>query len=181
MRLFIALQLPNAVIAELAAVQERLRHAAQPVRWVEPQSIHLTLQFLGETPAEHVPALLAALHAIPPTALALQLGHLGAFPNLRASRVLWVGIAGDTTGLKELHAAVVRATAPLGFVAEARPFNPHLTLGRVRPDASPAQRHQIGAALTAADQPAALHWTSTGPVLYASSLTPQGAVYEVLG
>jgi RNA 2',3'-cyclic 3'-phosphodiesterase len=181
LRLFIALPLPAAVHSELAAVQERLRRQDVPVRWVAPQGMHLTLQFLGATDSALVEPLLAELSLIEPIHLELRLGALGAFPDPRAPRVLWAGIAGDTDGLHQVQVAVIQATRQYGFKPEARAFHPHLTLGRVRPEATSNQLHRLSAALAAAAPPAECAWTSAGPLLYASTQTPRGAEYRVLG
>lgn len=180
MRLFIALPLPPAVIAELAAVQRRLRPAAPSVRWADPAGIHLTLQFLGEAPAEQAPPLLAALAAIAPPPFELHLARLGAFPGPQRPRVVWAGITGATGALADLQLAVLAATTPLGFVPEARPFSPHLTLGRVRPDARPEQTRALADLLARAAPPAPVAWPGGAPRLYQSTLTPQGAVYTLL-
>lgn len=179
MRLFIALSIPDEVRRELARAQAGLR--GLPVRWADPAGIHLTLQFLGETAEGSVPPLLAALAAVPATTFPLRLAGLGAFPNLRQPRVVWAGLDGDLAALARLQAAVLAATAPLGFVPEERPFRPHLTLGRVRQEAGPEERRAIGRAVERAAALAPLSWEAAGPTLYQSTLTPRGAVYKALG
>jgi len=187
MRLFIALKLPTDVRDELATVQQRLRRTeAHPVKWVAPQSIHLTLQFLGEVPEAQLPAILQALEAVrtmaaqcPP--LQLRLTDAGAFPNLRRPQTLWVGIAGELEGLTRLHQAVIAATEPLGFQPETRPFRAHLTLGRVRREATPAQRAALGTALGSLSPPRSIAWQSGYPLLFRSTLTPMGSIYTELG
>jgi 2'-5' RNA ligase len=179
MRLFIALGLPQEVREELARLQGRLR--GLPVRWADPAGVHLTLQFIGETPEASAPALLEALAGLPAAPFPLRLDGQGAFPNLRQPRVLWVGLGGDLTALGRLQAAVLAATAPLGFAPEARPFRPHLTLGRVRQDAGLEERRAVGRAVEGAAPPAPLSWQAGAPTLYQSTLTPAGAVYTPLG
>jgi 2'-5' RNA ligase len=181
MRLFIALELPDLVKAELAAAQGRLRAGGHPVRWADAAGVHLTLQFLGEADPGLVGPLLAGLAAIPAAPIALRLDGLGAFPSARQPRVVWAGVAGDTAALARLHAAVTAATGPLGFPAEARPFSPHLTLGRARQDARPEQLRALGEALRAAAPPAPAAWDAGPPTLFRSELTPRGAIYTALG
>ncbi len=187
MRLFIALKLPAEVLDELTAVQQRLRRTeAHPVKWVAPQSIHLTLQFLGEVPEAHLPAILQALEEVRDAAahqspLRLRLAAAGAFPNLRRPQTLWVGMAGELEGLTRLHQAVIAATEPLGFQPETRPFRAHLTLGRVRREATPAQRAALGSALGSLSPPRSITWQSGHPLLFKSTLTPTGSIYTELG
>lgn len=178
MRLFIALELPEAVKAELAAVQGRLPREA--VRWVRAEGMHLTLQFLGEADGGLVEPLVAALAAIPRVPLQLRLAGLGTFGG-RTPRVVWAGVAGDTEALARLQAAVVAATAPLGFVAEARPWSPHLTLGRARQDARPDALRALADAVRRAPPPAPLEWDAGSPILFESKLGPRGAAYVALG
>lgn len=178
MRLFIALDLPQPIRAELASAQARLR--AHPLRWADPSGIHLTLQFLGETGEALVPPLREALAAIPAAPLSLALAALAGFPSMGQPRIVWAGVGGDTARLAQLHAAVIVATAPLGFTPEERPFRAHLTLGRARQDARPDQLRALGQALARAEPPAPLTWDAGPPHLFQSTLTPRGAVYTRL-
>jgi RNA 2',3'-cyclic 3'-phosphodiesterase len=182
MRLFIALELPEAVRAELAATQARLRAGTPPppLRWADPAGFHLTLQFLGEAPASLVAPLAEALAALPAPPLSLRLDGLGAFPNLRRPQVVWVGVAGDTAALAALRAEVLAATAPLGFGVEARDFRPHLTLGRAQRTAHPLRLEALGTAIERAAPPAPLSWPGGRPILFQSTLGAGGAVYTRL-
>jgi 2'-5' RNA ligase len=182
MRLFIALDLPVPIRDELAAAQKHLQASgARPLRWAHVGGLHLTLQFLGERPAELVDPLLAALAGLPPVECTLRLAGFGAFPAARNPQVLWVGIAGDFAALHELQRRVVAVTAPLGIEAETRPYQPHLTLGRVPEYAGRQHRINIGVALEQARPPASLEWQSGPPLLYESVLTAQGPQYRALG
>ncbi|MCU0493566.1 MAG: RNA 2',3'-cyclic phosphodiesterase [Chloroflexaceae bacterium] len=182
MRLFIALRLPEAVIQRLAEVQDQLRpSSSRLVKWVAPTSIHLTLQFLGEVAEERVEPLAQALRATSfDSSPVLHLGNLGAFPTMRRPQTIWMGLAGDLAGVERSYQAVLAVTAPLGFVPEARPFRPHLTLGRVRREATPPQLRDLAAALAATEPPLPIAWEIGPPLLYQSTLTPQGAVYRVV-
>lgn len=186
MRLFVALVLPGVVTDELAAVQQQLqRSGAHPVKWVAPAAIHLTLQFLGEVADTRVAALLAALESLHPAAttarIRLGLGTAGAFPHLRRPQTVWVGVEGDLVGLTHLQQAVATALARLGFQPEERPFRAHLTLGRVRREATTVQRAALGTAIAALPRPTPITWPGGRPLLIQSTLTPGGAVYRVLG
>lgn len=180
MRLIIALALPASIRAELAAIQERLRSTAYPVRWADPADLHLTLQFLGEVDAELVAPLVAALRPIPTPPLRLALGRLDAFPNRQQPRVLWVCVGGETAVLAELHRAVLAATAQLGFTGEQQSFTPHLTLGRVQQGARPEELRALSDALSNTTSPAPLAWESGPPALFRSTLTRGGAIYTRL-
>jgi 2'-5' RNA ligase len=186
MRLFIALELPEPVLAALATTQQQLRRTGDhPVKWVAPESVHLTLQFLGEVGEERVPALLAALeqaqHALSSNRSAVPTLHLaaaGAFPNIKRPQTIWVGVGGDTAPLAQLQQAVVRELEPLGFAAEDRPFRAHLTIGRVQRTASSRQRSALGSALADLPKPRAVRWPMGTPMLFQSTLTPAGSIYK---
>lgn len=189
MRLFIALELPAPVRTELTTIQRRLQRTGQhPVKWVPPDSIHLTLQFLGDVEPERVAELLTALYNAQQTDTAgrvagggdLRLANVGAFPTLRRPQVVWVGVGGDTSALHRLQQRVVNAMQPLGFEPENRPFRAHLTLGRTRREASGAAYRQLGDAIAALPAPQAIRWPMGQPVLFQSTLSRQGAQYTRL-
>ena len=183
-RTFIALPLPPAWRDALADVMGDLRRRAPGgVRWVDPAGIHLTLRFLGATPPGRAPQVIDGLQttlagAEPPT---LALDGLGTFPRRGPTRVLWVGVSGQTDRLERLSVLANATATELGWPAETRPFRPHLTIGRVRDRSAPAERHGLREALAAVAVPPAPAWTFGHVRLYRSILTPQGAVYSNLG
>lgn len=132
MRLFLALNLIPEVRLRVHAATAALRTAAPDVRWVDESKLHLTLKFLGEQPEALVAPLSAALDeaAGQSRELDLQFGAIGAFPNFRHPRVVWLGVAPDPK-LELLHHDVEIACDGLGLGVDGRPFRPHVTLGRV--------------------------------------------------
>lgn len=182
-RLFVALEPPDAVRRRLAALAVEVRRAAgraaEDVRWVAPENVHLTLQFLGAVPEERVAEVEAALRAAAAVAhpLALELKGAGGFPNARRPRVLWAGVAGDLAGLGALAADLGRRLAPLGFPPEERAFSAHLTLGRAR-----EQRGAPGlaGALAHAAEATGVPWRAGEIVLFESHLSPRGPRYEAV-
>ncbi len=136
-RAFIAIELSKEIQTGLDGVLKRLRPATEAVRWVPAGNIHLTLKFLGDTPVEKVEPLKKSMEseAIRHEPFEIQVGTLGAFPNPRRPRVIWVGVQAPAE-LARLAAGVEKAVQSLGFVPEERPFSPHLTLGRVSQHAS---------------------------------------------
>jgi 2'-5' RNA ligase len=100
---------------------------------VREAKLHLTLKFLGEQPETKVKDIVAAISAVAAghRELAMTLGGVGAFPNFRRARVVWMGVEQDPR-LELLHHDVEIACEGLGFEVEGRPFRPHLTLARVR-------------------------------------------------
>jgi 2'-5' RNA ligase len=130
-RLFVAVNLPVAERQRLFEETSVLRNGRFPVRWVLPESMHVTLAFLGHVEEDAVASILEAVErtAGRHEQFTLKLGGVGAFPNLRRPRVLWVGADVGQTML-EAQTAVVRELEPLGFEPERRGWSPHVTLGR---------------------------------------------------
>lgn len=129
MRIFIALDIGDAVRERIARFMEGVSGFAPEARWVRPESLHLTLKFIGEKPVEAVDRIkgaLGVLHAEP--AEITFLGY-GFFPTTKAARVFWVGIEASPQ-LSSLAKAVDEATFSVGIAKEDRPFSPHLTLAR---------------------------------------------------
>jgi 2'-5' RNA ligase len=180
-RLFIAIDISDTVRDMLAGVQERMRRGQLPVAWAAPAGMHLTLRFLGATPADRMVSIAAAMRAAAAVAppFTLSTGAPGAFPNMQRPAVLWMGVGGAVEQLDQLHAALSSALMPLGYAPEERPFHPHLTLGRVRGEIADAARARIAAALRENSAPP-LAWRVDRIHLYQSELTPEGARYTRL-
>lgn len=181
LRLFAAVALPAPLeraagewIASLSA------EVGRGVRWVRPEGLHLTLHFFGGVPAEARPRIETALAAGVsrgggPFELALE--GLGAFPSLARARVVWVGAAGPgVERLCQLQASIARAVEAAGFPVEARPFHPHLTLGRV--EGAPPPR--LAAALAAGRGRPLGRWVVEAVTLVRSELAPGGSRYTPL-
>ncbi len=179
LRLFIAIELPGEVQAVPREARARFEGYGLAVRWVDPEGTHLTLKFLGATPADRVELIreAAARAGQAHQPFVLQTAGTGVFPHARAPRVVWLGVAGMLAELRALQQDVERFIAPLGFPTEKRAFNPHLTLGRTAKNATPQQLVEIGRAITASSAPAAKTWQVMGLSLMGSELRPQGAHY----
>jgi 2'-5' RNA ligase len=131
MRLFVALDLPDAVRRALADLIAQLKPKSRSARWVRPESMHLTLKFLGETDPQKLDSIRAAvakIHSARPVELHFR--ALGFFPNEFKPRVIWTAVEASPN-LFELAAAFEAALEPLGFPRESRAFVPHLTLARI--------------------------------------------------
>lgn len=181
LRLFIACPLPDETKLALAAVQsELLRLGANHLRWVRPESIHITLKFLGgvlESRVDEITNALAA--AVEPFELRLRPTKLGGFGGTRM-RVVWVGLEGDVDALGGLAASVEESLAPLGFPRERRPFAPHLTLARVGDGLSPAERRELASIIGEYRFAALGPMVVTEVLLMQSTLGPGGSVYRQL-
>ena len=183
-RAFIAVELPAELKSELAELEAQLKKNSPPVvKWVDPNSIHITLKFLGETSEDSIDELMLAIEeaAQEMRPFQLEVREVGAFPNLERVQVLWVGVKGELEKIIQLQKNIETNTEQLGFRRESRTFSPHLTLGRVRDEARPYERQRLGKLL--ADTPfIALHNVDVNAVnLMKSQLTPTGPIYTCLG
>ena len=193
-RAFLAVELSQELRAELATVQQELKHRIEPemkrdirISWAQPASIHLTLKFLGDMDEQTIdPLLVAVEQAIGrQTAVNVPLERLGAFPRPQSPRVLWVGPSqnwergAEAKRVVEIHGAIEQACEGLSFLRETRPFSPHLTLARIKV----GERH-VGVALAKGgvlDRPILLGSLAVElVVLMKSELKPTGSVYTKL-
>jgi 2'-5' RNA ligase len=178
-RCFLAIDLPDTLRPQLALLQGELKKSNADVRWVAVGNIHLTLKFFGNVPDNEIDALTQAARdvAAQQTPFQLQATQAGAFPNMKSPRVVWVGLGGDVIPLAQMYHKLEKAFEVLGHLPEGRPFNPHLTLGRVK---SPANRHRLSQAL---EKLPPLKWPPfmvNEIILFKSTLTPQGSIYTPL-
>lgn len=151
-RAFVAVELPGEVQARLSSIQHALQagmgEAAGAVRWSRPEGTHLTLQFLGDVRADSLPLVESAVveGCEGMRSMELSLGEIGTFPNLRRPRVVWVGVSGELDLLHRVERSIEGRLKPLGYAPD-KPFNPHLTLGRVREGATASEREAIASAI----------------------------------
>jgi 2'-5' RNA ligase len=183
LRLFFAVPVPaeaRARVGELIeGVQAALGDGRARIRWVRVAGLHLTLRFLGPTPAERQPALEEAADALARAATPFEVGLSGggAFPSPARPRSLWVGVTTGGDRLAALADGLTRAAVEGGQPLDTRPFAPHLTIGRadgVRQ--GPAAAHALQEAARNFDA----RFTADRLVLFRSQLGGGPARYEPL-
>ncbi len=183
-RTFVAIELSEALKAALREVQSDLAGEvpSRSIRWAQSNGIHLTLKFLGDTPQEKVAAVeeALALAAAESSPFVVSLAGMGCFPNTRQPRVVWVGLQEPSGALVRLQQAVETRVAPLGFPTEKRPFNSHLTLGRVQQYAARTDVRRIGEAVAASEVGVLGEMRAAAVSYIKSDLRPGGAVYSTL-
>jgi len=134
-RTFVAIPISSEVRQACAQLLKDMEPIPAKVKWVKPESIHITLKFLGNLQLSDVQRVEEAVGSAVKNiaAFSLQAEGIGAFPSFRRPRVFWVGL--NESSLIPLHMLQQRVESELvaaGFPAEERPFKPHLTLGRVK-------------------------------------------------
>jgi RNA 2',3'-cyclic 3'-phosphodiesterase len=178
MRLFTAIELDDAARAAIGAKQDEVRRAlgGASMKWVRPEQMHLTLVFIGEMADDRVQPVVDVMQRdIPQQPFRLVFGGTGVFPPRGAPKVFWLGVVGGAEAAIALQQHVAGQLEPHGVSRDARPFSPHLTLGRWR-DARPSDRRRIppdGGAVVAAVEVAAV-------TLFQSRLSSSGPAYTAL-
>ncbi|WP_029895991.1 RNA 2',3'-cyclic phosphodiesterase [Desulfohalovibrio reitneri] len=179
-RLFIAVPLPGEYREILEGLTGRLRKRlpkGAPLTFTKPDTWHLTLRFLGDTPEERIEPLKAALADIDWRAFTLRAGGYGAFPGIQRPRVLWVGLREGADEARALASAVENASVAAGFEPEERPFRPHLTVARVKKGGRLLNAAELLAEIGRESWPGFLVRSFT---LFGSELRPEGAVHTPL-
>jgi RNA 2',3'-cyclic 3'-phosphodiesterase len=182
-RSFIAIELPGPVKDGLRKIQDHLRLAdSSGAKWVEPEGIHLTLKFLGNVEASRMDQIIRLMGTASQVTgpFRLELKRLGAFPNLRKTQIVWVGISGDLDKLQILQKRLEDDLSRIGFPPEGRAFTPHLTLARLRDYATPLQRQTLGEAIALYKLESDLVIQVNTISLMKSQLTRTGAIYTEL-
>ena len=132
MRLFVAINFPDALRGRLWDASATLRETVPAASWVRHDRLHMTLAFLGDHDQAAGGRVAGALERMAAVrgVLPMRLDGVGAFPNLRRPRVVWIGAHG--AALDGLATAVGRAIDEVGVARDAKPFRAHVTIGRLR-------------------------------------------------
>ena len=177
-RLFIALPISANVRKRVQSIITILRPSGRNVKWVNPDNLHLTLRFLGDTDknlVSHISRLIDKVaRGYQPVATVLT--DVGCFPNMTRPRVLFLGHSDSAEPLIEIARQIELGVRELEFPAEEKKFKPHLTIGRIRrPDVS---TDLIDALRNLKPYPVSITYDRI--CLYQSTLTPSGPIYDLL-
>jgi 2'-5' RNA ligase len=177
-RLFAAIKIhPDESLSSLYwALKRSLKD--EKIKWVDPDNIHITLKFFGETPEHHIPGICVALReaARGITPFSLQIRNTGVFGSSYQPRVVWFGIEPDD-GLNKLAGSVVARLEDIGIEDDRQNFVPHLTIGRIKSLSDKKYFQQV------------MEKYRKGPIkkeevtefhLYESILSPQGPTYVIV-
>lgn len=178
-RTFIAIELNDKVRFELSSLQSILRKSDADVKWVEPESIHLTLKFLGYIDDKKIREVENILNEVVKNIkpFSLSLKEIGAFPKLNYPKVIWVGVDEGKFQTQQIAKDLEDKLESIGIPKEGRDFHPHITLGRVR---TPKNKDKLKSIIeTTKFEPESkinvYHLT-----LFKSQLAPQGPIHTPL-
>ncbi|MBI2077181.1 MAG: RNA 2',3'-cyclic phosphodiesterase [Euryarchaeota archaeon] len=177
MRAFVGIPLPPPGPVE--RLLDELRESGADLKVVAARNLHATVKFLGDIADAQAPIILERLRAARlPRDYAVALEDVGAFPDWKRFNVLWVGMKDRDGELAKTFVQAEKAFAEIGFIPETRPFSPHATIARKRSDSGKEGAKEV---LSRHRNEAFGDVQVRGPVLYRSTLTPTGPVYEVVG
>jgi 2'-5' RNA ligase len=178
-RTFIAIELPENIIAHIAKVQDGVKRYGFDASWVRPGNIHLTLKFLGYVHKANIEnvtsAMTEAVKSYGPISLLAK--GIGVFPGIRRPRVIWIGLKGDTYPLIQLQKSLDHALEAVGFPKEERPFKGHLTLARIKRS---IDSQKLVDAMKKFGDAESETFVADKLILFKSDLKPAGAVYTKL-
>jgi len=180
MRTFIAVEIPEFLREEFVQLQERLKKSDADVKWVEPENMHLTLKFLGDTEENKMEKISEILKRIAQETKQFEItfSDLGAFPNLNFPKVIWVGVDKGKKELAELATRIENGLLPLGFSKEKRTYSAHLTLGRIRSPKNKDKLKKILEEKIEIKEKGKFYLQKI--VFFSSKLTPTGPIYTKL-
>jgi 2'-5' RNA ligase len=178
-RTFLAIDLPEEIKVQIENIQSRLKASIKGIRWTRPEGIHLTLKFFGNISENKIADISSVVekNTVDIRPISLKVSTLGAFPNLKRPRVLWLGIGGSVEKLSDLQKEIEKDLESIGFQTENRAFRAHLTLGRIK---SPKNVEGLSEIIKNEGIYDAGSFCAGGLTLLKSDLTPQGAIYTKL-
>jgi 2'-5' RNA ligase len=179
LRTFIAIEIPENITSGIRELQQSLIDYGVDIRWIRPENIHLTLKFLGDVKAADIDRISGTISktADGVASISLKAKGIGIFPGIKRPRVLWIGLKGQLELLMKLQKSLDENLRDIGFPLEKRPFNGHLTIGRIK---AKADTKKFGDALLAFSDFESETFTADKIILFKSELKPSGAVYTNL-
>lgn len=180
MRTFIAIELSQEIKEYLTSLQNKLKISKADVRWVEPKNIHLTLKFLGEIDENKLGQISVTIEEVAKenNRFTLSLAKLGAFPNEKSPRIIWVGLGNGASEAKHIANLLEEKLDRIGIPKETREFSSHITIGRAKSNLNQMQLVKEMGKLLNID--CGLEFAVKKITLFKSTLTPKGPTYEIL-
>ena len=184
MRIFVALDIKEEIRKRLRHFVEEMHGFAPDARWVSPESLHVTLKFIGEKTDVIVKQIEEVLGSIEAEPFQVRFYGVGFFPTVKAARVFWAGIKAEPS-LEQLAKSIESKLAGVGIAKEERAFSPHLTLARSgsgapnwgKGDQVNRRFSRLQEKLNEQPEPDFGTMTARDFFLYRSQLSPKGSQY----
>lgn len=174
-RTFVALPLPASLREQLGDWIKVTKNELPFRKWIHPQDIHITLQFLGSTSQEQLKQIIKALKQLSEEQVPFELliDGVGTFGKSDQPRIFWAGVDGQLDELRQLQKKVTTVLTPIGFPSEDRPYKPHITLARKYASADFNRKQLTGQTI------GNFKWTADRIVLYESIMRQEPMYHEV--
>lgn len=178
MRAFIAIDLPKEIKDQLSKIQDGLKISLPKISWTKPQNLHLSLAFLGEISFEQLNEIKQIISETAEgiRSFKIKLENLGVFPDIRRARIVWIGTDQMPAELKQITGELKTKLNKLGLAQEKRPFQLHITLGRIRIQLNSSLLEK---GLKEIKDPA-FEFNAKGITLFESILQPNGPTYKAI-
>ncbi|MBU0599539.1 RNA 2',3'-cyclic phosphodiesterase [bacterium] len=178
-RTFIAINIEDKIKEEISKIIKALKNDQDEIKWIEKESFHLTLKFLGNVRIFQVEEIYEKLQIIAGSILPFKISfsNLDIILNKKTPKIIWVGIKEGSKELIELTEEIEISLADLGFLKEERRYTPHLTLGRIK---RINERENFIEKAKKIDHLEAHSFIAKKIGIIKSTLTPKGAVYTQL-
>ncbi|MBM3137602.1 MAG: RNA 2',3'-cyclic phosphodiesterase [Chloroflexi bacterium] len=182
LRTFLAIELPDSTKGNINDHIQTLRSFTKSsIKWVAQDNLHITMKFLGEFDPSHINKLhnllTHTINSIP--VFKIHIDRMGAFPNLRAPKVIWLGF-NMSDNLRKIYRCIEESVVNLGYDADDRPFSPHLTIGRIRRDLPGDEIRNIGEAMSIGNFNLQSTFLVERVVFFQSELKKEGPIYSKL-
>ncbi|ERI07532.1 2'-5' RNA ligase [Aneurinibacillus aneurinilyticus ATCC 12856] len=175
MRLFTAIELNEEAKQELMRLQQELKETLPCRKWQTKPQMHLTLHFLGDLSSQQMELVKQEMEDVTASfsPFSLTLANIGAFPNIKRPRVIWVGVSGHLKDLDSLQHTLAKRLTQKKLYSEDRTYAPHITLGREpRMEGNADSPHLPGVY--------PVSWRVGEIVLFHSTLTSKGPIYKIV-
>jgi len=183
MRTFVAIDFSPQIRGKIGEIIEYFKTQTPDyaLKWVEPQNLHMTIKFLGEVSEGHLRTIKDVLSDTLEgrSAFEIEVTGMGMYPSGQKPRVIWLGVEGSET-LKDIHKSLDQALQKASIPPDKRGLSPHLTIARVRRNVETLIVQDIGKTLSQFKIDSLGKCTIDRIVLYKSTLTPSGPIYDPL-
>ena len=177
-RVFLSIDIENqTLLPHISETQSKLDTSLAKMKLVEIENIHFTLRFLGDTPLTRIDEMESSISHIQVEPFEIEVHGVGAFPNSRRPRVIWIGVTCNAERIRDLKIEIDSRLKEFGYKPEKKRFTPHATIARVRyiKDAEKLAKNID----ELVDSPIG-SMTVSRFNMKKSTLTPSGPIYETL-
>jgi 2'-5' RNA ligase len=177
-RAFLSIDIEDhALLSRISQIQQKLNKQCAKMKIVEPENIHFTIRFFGDTTIARLDQMRDCLKQIKLTPFEIRIEGVGAFPNKRKPRVIWIGVADNSQMVIDIKSRIDEILTEIGYKAEKERFTPHATIARIRSIKDPSQMFSNLEEL--AIEPVG-NMIVKSVSMKKSILTPSGPIYETL-